>query len=576
MSLLDLTIRKVLGHHGRNRRIWISSRNIFKTGMQVGSRINVIYGKSKIEFVSDANGSKVVSGRDEQSPIIDLKNAKVEEYLGNPEKIEIRFFENRIEVTVAKTEQKRHERASKHGKRMFELFCGGGTLHHLFKKSGFESAGGLEMEDNYLAVFDQNNPNHDKVTICASIEDVDVSDYPQGVDLVVAGIPCTTFSQGNLQMIEELRKLKNGEETNPNVVAKRYEAEALVYHVLRAIEAMNPKQVVVEEVPQFAETGASMLLRTVLGQRGYHLSETVAEALHTKRKRWCLVADMSGPVSLDNLPQNDGKTIGDFLDVDVASREWKSIGDSKRFSKASSTVGLRSHTPDEVKTNTFTTHGTRSTEPCLKHPEQELYDEFSNSEIARIHGLDGYVLPEGKGLARQILGQGVADMFTGIAKRVYKSGQKVLNPESQEIESGVQIAEESIHGDEVYVAPYRYCLGCGSALRFIFDMNGCAEYDRDLFTQLERFIESGGCDDEEKLYQSILSGFSDWLFTDESTLLDYDLCLGKAKEANISPEAYMIVDLLKISFREANKIIAYGMEAGLLTTGQYKRPVWSV
>jgi hypothetical protein len=33
--------------------------------------MNVVYNESKIEFVSDVNGSKVVSGRDEQrSPFI--------------------------------------------------------------------------------------------------------------------------------------------------------------------------------------------------------------------------------------------------------------------------------------------------------------------------------------------------------------------------------------------------------------------------------------------------------------------------------------------------------------------------
>jgi hypothetical protein len=70
MSLRELSILK-LGEHGSNRRIWIASRSIFKTGMSVGSRMNVVYNESKIEFVSDVNGSKVVSGRDEQrSPFI--------------------------------------------------------------------------------------------------------------------------------------------------------------------------------------------------------------------------------------------------------------------------------------------------------------------------------------------------------------------------------------------------------------------------------------------------------------------------------------------------------------------------
>jgi len=211
------------------------------------------------------------------------------------------------------------------------------------------------------------------------------------------------------------------------VVAKRYEAEALVFHVLNAIQSMNPRQVVVEEVPQFADTPVSMLLRTVLAQWGYNLSETVAHAKHTKRKRWCLVGDMNQKIDLTNLNGDDGKTLEDFLDSSIEDRAWVPIEESKRFSKASTTIGLRSHEPCEVKCNTFTTHGTRSTEPCLKHPLKELYSEFTNTEIASIHGLKGFVLSGMKTLDRQILGQGVADMFFDIALRVANSTTLSLN-----------------------------------------------------------------------------------------------------------------------------------------------------
>ena len=81
-------------------------------------------------------------------------------------------------------------------------------------------------------------------------------------------------------------------------------------------------------------------------------------------------------------------------------------------------VGLRSHLPSERKTNTFTTHSTRSTEPCLKKPNEELYAEFSIEDIAKIHGVSGsFKLPEAKTVARQILGQGVTSIFKEIAKR---------------------------------------------------------------------------------------------------------------------------------------------------------------
>lgn len=425
----DLTILN-LGNHNANKRVWIANQNILKSGFSVGDSVTHDFDpvSNQITINKHEYGDRVISGRSPSQPIIDIKNTKVAETLGNPEKIEVRFYDNRIVISIAKCESKRNERFEKTGKRMFELFVGGGTLHHQFKKAGFSSAGGLEMSDKYMAVFSQNNPEKDVVTICSAIEDVDPSDYPNDIDLMVCGIPCTVFSQGNLKMVEELAKLKNGGVADPEVIAKRYEAEALVFHVLNAIQAMNPRQVVVEEVAQFAETPASMMLRTVLAQWGYNLSETVAKAKHTKRQRWCLVADMTRKVSLDNLIEDDGKTLDDFLETPVGQRNWLRIDESKRFTKASETVGLRSHTPNEVKTNTFTTHSTRSTEPCLKHPTEELYSEFTNAEIANIHGLKGFELSGVKTIDRQILGQGVACMFEEVALRVSDSGSEQIEP----------------------------------------------------------------------------------------------------------------------------------------------------
>lgn len=431
-----------LGEHKSNKRIWIANRNIFKSGLSVGSRISVKYLKNSIEFIKDNAGKNTVSGRNESSPVIDLKNSQVSSYLGRPEKVEVRFYENKIVVSVAKNEFLKNERIAKSGSfkpSCFELFCGGGVLHSYFKNAGFRSAGGVEMEDQFLAVFDENNQEKDVLTICASIEDVSPDDYPKDVTTLIAGIPCDSFSLSNKTMVEELKKMREGYAVDSEIIQKRYTSEALVYHVLRATEAMNPLQVVIEEVPGFATTNASMLLRTILIQKGYHLTEVVSESIHTKRKRWCLVGDMNGPVSLKDLPNDDGKIIEDFLDGSIEDRNWVKVADSKRLSRAERSVGLRSHLPSDKKTNTFTTHSTRSTECCLKKPGEELYSEFSNSEIQRIHGVKNYILPEGKTLARKILGQGVADQFEDIAKRVFASAQLSSKNSTTHNESG-QIA----------------------------------------------------------------------------------------------------------------------------------------
>ena len=103
----------------------------------------------------------------------------------------------------------------------------------------------------------------------------------------------------------------------------KHTSEALTYHVLNGIRAMNPRTVVVEEVVPYSKTSASILLRTVLKQMGYHLSETIGMGMRTKRKRWCLVANHGNKIALDNLMQEDGKVIGDFLEKSTEERNWK-------------------------------------------------------------------------------------------------------------------------------------------------------------------------------------------------------------------------------------------------------------
>lgn len=433
-----------LGDHNENKRVWIANRNILKSGFRMGDRINISYNNTDkfIEIHASETGSKVISGRGVDNPIIDIKNASVAETLGCPEKVEVVFYENRIVISVAKSEQKKNQRQEKTGMKMFDLFAGSGSLTHFFKEAGYQSVGGLEMEDKYLAVFDANNPDKDVVTLCGAIEDIDPSDYPTGVDLVLAGIPCLNYTPANKKMMGELSKQKKGEACDSETLAKRYTSDALVFFVLNAIREMNPRQVVIEEVPNFASTASCGMLRTVLSQWGYNISETVAHAKHTKRQRWCLVGDMNQKIDLTNLNGDDGKTLEDFLDSSIEDRTWVPIEQSKRFSKASTTIGLRSHEPCEVKCNTFTTNGTRSTEPCLKHPLKELYSEFTNTEIARIHGLKDFVLSGVKTLDRQILGQGVADMFLQIALRVAQSNTLSLNQAwstDQDLEGQLQL-----------------------------------------------------------------------------------------------------------------------------------------
>jgi len=73
---------------------------------------------------------------------------------------------------------------------------------------------------------------------------------------------------------------------------------------------------------------------------------------------------MTRKINLDNLEQSDGPTIEYFLETPISSREWKPAIQHPRIAKnaihGAKSVGIRSVLPSDDKTNTFTTHWTRS------------------------------------------------------------------------------------------------------------------------------------------------------------------------------------------------------------------------
>jgi site-specific DNA-cytosine methylase len=417
---LDMSILTVGQLKSGQSRVWIASTAILKS-MRIGEGVMVEYNKGSREVTisqADIFVNHSVSSRNGKDPIIDIKNKQVSEVFKPGDKIEVLYFANKIIVKIAKTQISQESRASKQGVKFFDLFGGSGTLSEMFKKAGFQPAGMLEYSEKFISMY-RDNHGEDVYTIAAKIEDIMPEDFPKDIPLVTVGLPCTTFSNGNKQMIEELKKMRDGKEYDASVVAKRYEGEALTFHALNAIRAMNPKTVVIEEVEPYSRTNASFLMRTILSQMGFTLTETVSTGAHTKRKRWVLVAHLGEAINLSDLIADDGKVIGDFLETPIDERKWQTADENPRVSgMIRKGLGIRAATPNDKTVNCFTMHGTRHTEPCLRHPTEELYSEFTNQEIANIHGLNNFKLSGEKTLDRAILGQGVTDMFYHVALRV--------------------------------------------------------------------------------------------------------------------------------------------------------------
>lgn len=425
-TIFSKTIRKIRDLGKNKKGIFVCNLDL-KKSFKVGDNVEYIYDfkNREINIIKKENGTHKVSFRKSEpdKPILDIKNKTVYELFKEAEKVEICFAENRVVVRLSKVQKLKDQRESNYNLTTFELFCGGATLSQMFKQAGFTPVGGIEINEKCLEMAEYNHESF-KYTILADIRDVHPTDYPKSVNTILCGIPCQTFSKANKSMQEALKRKREGKETEEDElkVTDRYEAEALVFFILESIRHINPQNIVFEEVLEFSKTNACGLLKSVLTYMGYKLTETVSEGSHTKRKRWAMVAtSLKTAIDLTNLLPETNKTIEDFLDIKTKDREWKPKEDIQRLLTAfrKPSIGIRSCFPTSKKSHTATCHSTRSTEPCLQKSEhEELYSEFTNQEIAKIHGLVGYKLKGVSKWDRFVIGNGVSDMFFIISCRL--------------------------------------------------------------------------------------------------------------------------------------------------------------
>ena len=424
LSILKLGLIK------NGKRIWIANRNILKA-FRIGDVINTTYDKSNMQVIlerADILGSHTVSSRESGQPIIDIKNNEVANVFGSAEKVEVTFFEGKIIVKASYQDRRLAERLANTSNTVFDFFSGGGTASYFFKKEGFQSVGALDIEDKYLSVYEANHSdNTESLTICASLDEVDPSyfDFDKvNASVVVAGIPCTNYSGANVSLHKELKNKREGLSYDSKRALKQFDAETLTYYLVNAIERINPHTVVIEEVEEYAKVeGAVNMLRGVLIKNGYKITENIIESELTKRKRWVMVANMQDSISLENVAQKEGCMFSELLGD--SERIWITKEESKRLSGADSksSIGIRDvDIYTEAKINTITTHMTRHTEPVLSKVLEDgtkVYSELTNEDVKKIHGLgEDYVLSGVKTTDRQILGQGVTEIFRTIAKRI--------------------------------------------------------------------------------------------------------------------------------------------------------------
>jgi DNA (cytosine-5)-methyltransferase 1 len=174
----------------------------------------------------------------------------------------------------------------------FDLFCGAGGLTLGLKRAGFRVAGALDLDPLSIKTYRLNHP---ATRLWQSdIRNVSAKDVLKALRLkrgslaLLAGCPpCQAFSS--------LRTLNGGKQV-------RDRDKDLLFQFLRFVRVLQPKAILLENVPGLARDSRLRKFRATLMKLGYRVECRVINAAHygvpQRRRRLILVASRVGKIAL--------------------------------------------------------------------------------------------------------------------------------------------------------------------------------------------------------------------------------------------------------------------------------------
>lgn len=410
------------------KRIWLEANRLKRTAFTPGEGIIIETEPGKVTIRQALLGIRQVSQR-RGKPLIDIQNKTITKALEGAKQITIRVFHDRIEVTPLKEGvlQRIAREKAENPITFVELCAGGSTLTEAFKSAGFKPVAAVELEDKYLETYEENNP--ETMTYCTSLQLADWSLLPDA-DMVVAGIPCDKWCpQGKAKAKDTGEAVEEASDTG-----------YLAYYFLEVMRLIRPGFGVIEEVVAFAQSAIAAMVRNVLIQMGYHITEAVLNSFDmgglTKRTRYCMVASMKGPVELPASAKPSGKRIRDILEIPPEKRKWETAETSKSIATflrrerenqepgAKRNFGVGRVRLDDTIAPTVTKHYTKKqpTQPILYDEVKDAYSFLTKRELARLNGLpDTFKLPSADTTACEIIGQGVCNVTFGAVANAIKA-----------------------------------------------------------------------------------------------------------------------------------------------------------
>lgn len=230
---------------------------------------------------------------------------------------------------------------------VLELFCGcGGLSHGFFRTGAFEILAGMDLKAEALETFRKNHQDskgREPHVINGDVREVEVTDIARiladrgvsegGLDCLIGGPPCQGFSQ--------LRRSKE-RENNRIVRFRGYDRldedprNDLVLRFLEVAEALRPKIIVIENVPQMmlhahngVDGGLATQIMNLLREMEYSVVDGILNAadfgVPQLRERVFIVASRVGKPTLPS-PTHADPSKEDMFDSRLSP--WVPVGEA--------------------------------------------------------------------------------------------------------------------------------------------------------------------------------------------------------------------------------------------------------
>lgn len=415
-----------LGSHKGGRRLWLQGRRLSACGFNAGVRYQLTSAGDGLVLRLSPSGSHKVSHKG-TAPVVDLITSA---FPAGTSRVQVSFSRRSITVAIHPNDRMAVARLARlNGRlsagqklRLGSLSHGGGIASDALLRGlgSAELAFALDINGDYLEQSLSRGPlARGGMSVQADLGDIDPEVLPE-VDVLEAGLPCVAASRAG----RSKKHLSRPEED-----AQVADLAAAFCEVVRAVQ---PAVIVLENVPEYADSASADLIRRRLGRWGYQLHEKVIDgaawALEA-RQRWVLVAVTAGlDISLDSLLGGDRPAaLGEVLDRrptgwrSTASLDAKKARDEalgRGFSRGRKLLDASAVTVPTIR------RGYQKGGSCdvrLAHPTRPHTARlFSAAEHARIKGIDpSLVAGLSEKRAHEVLGQSViAPAFTALGSLI--------------------------------------------------------------------------------------------------------------------------------------------------------------